>query len=240
MELTEFTLKLIIILAPGIMASLIFEKLTIKKPWTPFRFTIISVLYGGIIYILLEFIHSNLFNIDPALTDFWSNLLIKDSEIPINVVMIGLILSFLISPLTVAFEHYKVLTKIAQLLFLTTKFGDENLFMFFLSSREVHECYIRDLEKDIIYHGVIRSYSETDDIKEIVLEQVSLYQAGSKFQELDKLYICRSKDDISIEIPYIETENNSTVRKYFKLFKFKILIQWQKKRNRKLDHLPKD
>lgn len=54
MEISEFTLKLILILVPGALASIIFEKLTIYKKWSAFEFTAMSILFGGVSYIIAQ------------------------------------------------------------------------------------------------------------------------------------------------------------------------------------------
>jgi|ADGO01.1.fsa_nt_gi hypothetical protein len=52
---------------------------------------------------------------------------------------------------------------------------------------------------------MINSYSETSEFKEIVLRDVKVYDyTTSEFMyELDKVYLSRPKDDIIIEVPFI-------------------------------------
>ncbi len=46
MEISELTLKLIIILIPGAIATVIIDKLTIHKEWPPFKFVVNAIILG--------------------------------------------------------------------------------------------------------------------------------------------------------------------------------------------------
>ena len=51
MDISNLTLKLIFILIPGAIAGLIFEKLTVHKPWNNFKFIAQSILFGLLAYL---------------------------------------------------------------------------------------------------------------------------------------------------------------------------------------------
>jgi len=44
--MSELTIKLIIILIPGAIATLIFGKLVLHKEWNNFKFVLYSILFG--------------------------------------------------------------------------------------------------------------------------------------------------------------------------------------------------
>lgn len=56
MEISELTLKLILLLIPGAVASIIYEKLTIQKKWPAFKFLAHSILFGALSYLLTQLI----------------------------------------------------------------------------------------------------------------------------------------------------------------------------------------
>ena len=56
MNLSEIALKLIIILIPGILCTLIIEKLTVHKKWSSFKFGIHSIITGALSYLILQII----------------------------------------------------------------------------------------------------------------------------------------------------------------------------------------
>lgn len=71
-------------------------------------------------------------------------------------------------------DHYKLINLFGKWIKLTNKYGDENLYSYFLNAKDVDEVYVRDIN-NLTYHGLIDSYSENDEIKEIVLVDVVVY-----------------------------------------------------------------
>lgn len=65
------------------------------------------------------------------------------------------------------------------------------MYSYFMNASNITEVYIRDKGKELTYHGVIDSFSETDDFKEIVLRDVHVYNYEdlSVLYDVDKLYI---------------------------------------------------
>lgn len=202
MEISELTLKLIILLTPGAVASIIFEKLTIHKKWNSFQFIANSILFGGLSYLFAQ-LAFNSFRHDNSFDNFWSNL--PSKEIPFEAAMKALIMSIFIGFVCAGLDNYKIVNRIGKFFRLTTKYGDENLYSYFLNAKNVNEVYFRDVPNNITFHGMINSYSETSEFKEIVLRDVKVYDyTTSEFMyELDKVYLSRPKDDIIIEVPFI-------------------------------------
>ncbi len=203
MEIPELTLKLIILLTPGAIASIIFEKLTIHEKWTSFQFIANSILFGGTSYLTAQ-LAFNICSDDKSFDNFWLNL--PSKEIPFNAIIKAIITSVFIGFLCASLDNYKVVNRIGKYLKLTTKYGDENLYSYFLNADNVNEIYFRDIPNNITYHGMINSYSEANDFKEIVLRDVKVYdyETSTLMYELDKVYLSRPKDDIIIEVPFID------------------------------------
>jgi hypothetical protein len=202
MEVSELTLKLILILIPGAIASMMFEKLTVHKKWTPFQFVTNSILFGGLSYLLAQLFY-NVFtcNGNSDLNSFWANLPTK--AISPSVIIKGTIASPFIALLFTCMDYYKWINKLGKLLGITNKYGDENLFTFFLNSKDVVEVYIRDIDANICYQGIVDSFSETDEIKEITLYDVKVYgyDDGKLYYEVENLYLAKPKDKLTIEVP---------------------------------------
>src|SRR5690349_9167551 len=128
MNITDFTLKLIFILIPGAMASLIFEKLTVHRPWNSFKFTAHSILFGLLAYLVTDWF-INCVNV--VFGARWKLLSILNAlaktEIPFieigKATVTGIIIGFFSS----AVDHHKWINKFAIYLNLSRKFGDTNL-----------------------------------------------------------------------------------------------------------------
>ncbi len=204
MEIPELTLKLIILLTPGVVSSIIFEKLTIHKKWNSFQFVSNSILFGGVSYLTAQLIF-NICRYDSDFENFWSNL--PSKEIPFEAVIKAIIASIFIGFICAGLDNFKIINKIGKFLKLTTKYGDENLYSYFLNADNVNEIYFRDISNNITYHGIINSYSETSEFKEIVLRDVKVYDytTSDLMYELDKVYLSRPKDQIIIEVPFFNS-----------------------------------
>ncbi|MCM4162991.1 MULTISPECIES: hypothetical protein [unclassified Arenibacter] len=205
MEVSEFTLKLIILLIPGAMAAKLYQRLTIHDKWTPFQFIANAILLGGVSYLTSQLL-LDMFNGSNHLSAFWQNLPTK--EIPYEDVLWACISAVVLGFLVSAIDHYKLLNKFAKWIKATNKYGDENLFLYFLNAQEVQEVYIRDKNAGFTYQGIIDSYSANDSTHEIVLRQVAVfeYETSDLLYELDKLYVSKLKNELTIELPFRNTK----------------------------------
>src|SRR5690348_14696893 len=124
MDISELTLKLIFVLIPGALASLIFEKLTIHKPWNSFKFVSHSILFGVLAYLFTGlFIEcwNRIFDANWHGLDIMKNITSKN--IPFveigNASIFGILLGFISS----AIDHYKVINRFATWLRISNKYG---------------------------------------------------------------------------------------------------------------------
>lgn len=219
MEISELTLKLIIILIPGAIGTIIYEKLTVHKKWNSIIFIANCVFLGGISYLLIQLISEYLFNsTDDSLKNFWGNLTQK--EIPFSAIWKSSIMAVFVGFISSWIENYKLINIIGKKIKISTKYGDENLFSYFLNAKQVKEVYIRDMKNQTTYHGNVESFSETEEIKEIVLSDVSVYNFvdTDAIYEIDKLYLSKPKDELIIELPNIESNDEKENEKI--LFSF--------------------
>ncbi len=208
MEISELTLKLILLLIPGSIACILYERLTIHKQWNSFKFITNAILFGSISYVLAQIVF-NILGIDSNFDTFWENLPTK--EIPYPVIIKASIISVFVGLIATGLDHYKLINRFGKWIKLTNKYGDENLYSYFLNAKEVDEVYVRDIENNLTYHGLINSYSENDDIKEIVLVDVIVYDytTSEELYLLDKIYLSRSKENLTIELPYKNLKNGA-------------------------------
>jgi hypothetical protein len=218
MDISELTLKLIFLLIPGALASLIFEKLTIHKPWDSFKFISHSFLFGVLAYLLSDWFISTMnsvFHLQWTQLKIFNNL--DDKNIPIKGIGRATVCGIVLGLVCSAADHYKVVNRFAAWLHVSGKFGDINLYTHFLNSPNVQVIYFRDLKSNLTYHGLVESFSENDEIKEVVLRNVTVYYNEGKLNgpvelyRLNSVYLSRPTDDVLIEVPIIEpqkTEEN--------------------------------
>ena len=106
--------------------------------------------------------------------------------------------------------NHKIINKIAGEYGISQKYGDENLFSYFLNIQDLSWIYVLDKEKELTYMGEVVSFSECDSIQEIVLKNVSVFTyEDSKFlYKLSLVYLSKAVGSFVIEVPDITNEEN--------------------------------
>lgn len=219
MNISELTLKLIILLLPGIISANIYGKLTFRsKPKSNFMFILTSIVFGVASYLSLQVfvsipvlfkntLYGQRLNYD-VLNTFKD--LNGTNAIPYLEVIWGTLLGIAIAFIAAGIDHKKYINRLGNLLNLTSKYGDENLFMKFLNSPEIDYVYVRDIANKLTYTGNIDSYSETEEFKEIVLGNVEVYNypESELLYSIDRIYLCLPSNSVIIELA--NNKNNGT------------------------------
>lgn len=201
MDISQLTLKLIILLIPGGIGSIILERLTDHKEWSPFKFIINSILIGFLSYSFLQ-----LCCLPSGINlSIWDNISDK-AIIPYNEVLWSTPFGVLFGFLFTCAHTYKWLNKLAHKWRLSYKFGDENLFSYFLNAEETNYVYVRSINLNLTYLGKVEAISETNDFKEMLLSNVSVfsYKDSELLYEIDKIYLSLPKDEVIIEAAIIK------------------------------------
>lgn len=208
--MNELTLKLILLIIPGILASLVYNRLTAHKRWSNFEYSFHILLFGVLSYLSLQVLSNitvwvktvlncnKVYNIE--LLEIWKTLS-NSNVIPYKEIIfasqIAIVLGFLGSLL----DKYKLINKIGRTLKVSNKYGDENLFSFFLNAKETNYVYIRQIKDNLTYHGFVESYSENEVVSEVALSNVKVYSYSDSelLYEVDRIYISLNKSEIIIE-----------------------------------------
>lgn len=210
MEISALTLKLIILLVPGALATTIFKRLTIRhKEQSDFMFVIISIMFGMFSYLVLQLIiyvitfGKNICSeteIKYEKIETFAKLSISDS-IPYSEIIWASVISIFLGFIISKVDHSKLINNIARRLKISSKYGDENLYSYFLNSPDINWVYVRDIDNSLTYFGTVESFSETIEHKEIVLGQVTVYSypKSKELYEIDRIYLVFPKDKLIIE-----------------------------------------
>ena len=102
---------------------------------------------------------------------------------------VGLILSVL----WIYAATYKWLTRILQKIRATKTYGDEDVWDYTLNSSiaAVEYLHFRDFDNKIVYAGWVKTFSETDKLRELVLRDVRVFDFdGVMLFETPLLYPC--------------------------------------------------
>lgn len=214
MEFSDFTIRLIIILIPGAIATITVDTLTLHKKWTTIYFFINSIILGGISYFALQLFWWLILWI-VSLTDnfttveslnIWKSIISTNGKlefievlacIPVSII-VGIIISYIVQK--------KIVFKIATKYGISRKFGDDSLYYYFLNKDNVDWVYLRDIPNNLSYRGQVISFSEDESNKEIVLRNVTVYNYKDSLElySVEQIYLKFQSRDMIIEIPTIE------------------------------------
>ena len=69
--------------------------------------------------------------------------------------------------------------------------------------------YVRDNRTNLVYHGYIKKYSDSGQEREMLMEDVSVYNENSKhLYDLEQVYFSKDKFDFSIEVSKEEVRSS--------------------------------
>lgn len=114
---------------------------------------------------------------------------------------VGLVLSVL----WIYAATHKWLTRFLQKIGATKKYGDEDIWDYLFNSPipAVEYVHFRDFGNKIVYAGWVRTFSETEKLRELVLRDVEVFNFdGQKLFETPMVYLARTPENIHIEFPY--------------------------------------
>lgn len=201
-------ITIIVILFPGIIAAIIFDKITTHSRWDAFKFSLYSLVLGIFCYSLLQagyftkdiFVYTST-EIEWTWLSIWNHAIKSDSELSAKEIILAAIFSIPTALIASAIINHKIINKIATKLRVSQKFGDENLFSYYLNSKDVSWVYVRDEKEGITYQGLVVSFSESETYQELVLSDVSVFNSQDSvlMYEIPSIYICKKIGEFLIE-----------------------------------------
>lgn len=223
MNVTEFTARILLLFAPGVICSLIFDALTVHGERKPFQFLIHSFIFGAAsytTYALLWYLNSCCAQLlgDWALTvPVWPDnitilnaLVDDDHEINFLEVAIAAALSAPVA-LAASYAHnHKFLYRAASSVKITKKFGDPDVWGYTFNSPDIIFAVVRDLPNNLVYEGWIRAFSDIESPRELSLTDAVVYKndTGEELYSVDAIYVSRNNEDWTIEFPALEAQSN--------------------------------
>ncbi|WP_298218334.1 hypothetical protein [Halothiobacillus sp.] len=227
--MNELAITVGIILFPGLIAAVVADKITVhSKSWGSFKYSIYSFIFGVLCYVFLQGITLTWWLIThsffPSLTfesitlDVWSVITSNKVVISPSDVLWATALSPLVALFAAYIVNHKLINRFAQHHGISRKYGDENLYSYFLNLQNIDWVYVRDIQNSITYQGRLVSYSEAEDMQELVLSDVTLYSyvESEELYSVPFLYLSKPRGTFIIEaIPtdYLQEVSNEQEEK---------------------------
>ncbi len=184
--MNEFLAALVIILFPGIVAAVICDKIAVHSRWGSFKFTLYAFVLGVSSYALVQVAQWAVYSLASLCPRWeiignqnlavWAYVVDSSRELRPGELVVGSLVAIPVAFLAASAINHKWLNKIARRFGVSTKYGDENLFSYYLNADEIDWIYVRSISDGITYQGRIVSHSENENLQEMVLSEVSVYR----------------------------------------------------------------
>lgn len=210
MGISNLALKLILIMFPGLLATLLFLKLTIKiSERSDFMFVIIVITESLFSYLSIQlilniyrWINNLIYNTKLVFESLKIFSRISDSKIiPYDEIFYACVVSIIIGLITAKAVHENWLNTFGIKLGITNKFGEERIYSHFLNDPNNQVVSVRDISNSLTYWGKIEFFAENLQFKEIVLSQVTVfsYPESTELYNVPSVYLSFPNDKIIIE-----------------------------------------
>ncbi len=198
-------IKILLLALPGIVALLLYRKLTgadTKKQWhVVFQIMLFSLIsYGalGCIYWTLRLIPG----LDCQLSFFDSLLSERDQQFRWNEVLYASLIAIPVALLASLVYTFSIINRIGCKIRVTKRIFDGDIWEYFNYREDFQWVFVRDHKVDLLYFGWVMAYSETGTDREIILRDVQVFPNTNNAGQLytvHALYLSRNQDDLTIE-----------------------------------------
>lgn len=221
-QMNDLAVLLGLISFPGLIATILCDKLLVHaERWNSFKYGIYTFVFGIGSYVLLQFVvwianmlnrHLPFLSKNPNL-NLWITLT-NGSALNFTEVAWATSFSPIVALFAVYFVNKKIVTRFGQKIRISNKYGDENLLSYFLNSPDIYWVYIRDPASGLSYRGAVRSFSETKEVQEVLLTNVTVYNYSDseELYQLSSIYLSKPLGSFIIESPISISEGGPNVR----------------------------
>jgi hypothetical protein len=215
MNVDTLLIRILLLLMPGLAGYRTFRTIQStgksrkqKKDWQDFLSMIfLSVIAYGLlylVYLLINVVGSRVGGRNPALSVTSIDALLNE-KVLLNYfeIVYASVLAMLLGVLAGVAYNKKVVFRVARAFRITNHYGDDDVWSYVMNSDDVEWLFVRDHEVGLVYYGSPVVFSESDEKREILLDDVDVYSNadGKKLYHIDSLYISRKDNELTLEIP---------------------------------------
>ena len=216
MDILTFIQKYFVLLLPGIIGILLYNKLNIHKEQHYYlefvkviTYSIFSFVFSDVVFWIIKnlfpcFIYSPI-NIIPYIAS-------NATAIPTANVVLSIIFALVLACILTKANSKNWLFRFANKLKLTRRIDNQPVWEHAFDTDDI--IILRDYITKNIYYGKVISYSDNSEIREIRFEDVRVFNEHAEFlYHAEELYLSRTHNEFSIEIQnyneFYETERQN-------------------------------
>jgi len=207
MDISILLIRFLFLALPGIISNRLFKSLiggATKKDWED----LVEILIFSVInYSLLGWAIELLQNYGYPLQSLTFIQAAIDDKTPIvwQEIVFASLIGVVIGLLAAYVERFNLINKIGLFIGASTKYGYGDVWNNFNLNFSEKWVFVRDHKVDLAYYGAIFVYSDVRNSKEreLILKEVDVYSnvSGEFLYKCDVIYLSRSYDDLTIEVP---------------------------------------
>ena len=198
MEISDFTMRILLLFLPGIICYFIIDQLTVHKRKEVYEVFVLYFVLGFFSYIIYAFLLDRNLIFLKALTDKNIQICyIEIMKVTIFSIMFGIIISYVINS--------RIAFKIANGLKISAKDGYIDIWENIISKKNTRWIVARDLKNDLMYEGWIYLYSDFPENRELVIRDVIVFKnsTGEELYKISTIYLHSKENIYSIEFPNV-------------------------------------
>lgn len=208
MELSALTLRVVLLFFPGVLCSLVLHALTSHRERTTAQFLTSAFVLGVWTYLVLAATRAAWVRIAsatgwprPPRVTFFDVLTNETAQISWSEIGLSAVLAVILGFGLAAGRNHGVLHRTAERLRISRRFGELDVWGYFMNSPEVRWISVRDLAADRVYQGWLDAFSDSGAEPQLLLRDVEVYQnsTGTKLYDRKRVYLAPSKHAIAIE-----------------------------------------
>lgn len=219
MEITEFTIQIIILGIPGIFCYLIASKLIGKIGKDSFESFLSVFLFSVLAYVLYSIILAsyNLIASGKVTNDIINKIFSNQKSVKYYDILGATASSFILALIISYLYRFNILNRFGQLIGATYRYGDEDVWHYFHRAPDIQKnegwIFVRDHKCNLVYYGFVSIWSESEKNRELIISDVTVYtnDGGIELYTSDHIYLSRNIDDLTIEVPKQQDKEKDNV-----------------------------
>jgi hypothetical protein len=208
MELSAFTLRIVLLFFPGVLCALLVDALIAHRERTPAQFLTNAFVLGVGSYLVLYAGRgigagsAALLGVPgPPHVSFFDALLDPSKQLAGREIALTGVIAIVLGGLISAVVNHRLVHRVAGRLGISRSSGELDVWAFMFNSPQVQWVTIRDLAHDLTYFGGVEAFSETYDQAELLLRDVEVFRSttGDKLYRASRVYLARPVATLAIE-----------------------------------------
>ncbi len=121
----------------------------------------------------------------------------------VKTILLATIVSLLLAIIGAYIHNFGLVNWVGRKIYASKRSGDEDTWSYFNNSDQVQWVFVRDFSNNRVYYGAVGQYSDSDQVKEIVLNDVQVFSIDKDelLYCVEALFLSRDHDNWTIEVP---------------------------------------